>query len=152
MSAFVFWFLCGVVYLLLFGQLSPRKKKSFKQVTDGMFIFCLYSFPTYFLFYKVCIAAVPHSFRKLIIISWLIRTSKLFFYCKLQVYSSVQLCSCDCRGFWKWCAAINSVWLMLHRIKLSSNVVIHLILLLIYHQEEKKKLLLGICALIVKCL
>lgn len=46
MSAFVFRFLCGVVYLLLFGQLSPRKKKSFKQVTDGMFIFCLYSFPT----------------------------------------------------------------------------------------------------------
>lgn len=52
MSAFVFWFLCGVVYLLLFGQLSPRKKKSFKQVTDGMFIFCLYSFPTFFCFTK----------------------------------------------------------------------------------------------------
>lgn len=28
-----------VAYLLLFGQLSPRKKKSFKQVHDGMFNF-----------------------------------------------------------------------------------------------------------------
>lgn len=32
------------------------------------------------MFYEVCIAAVPHSFRKLIITSWLIRTNKLFFF------------------------------------------------------------------------
>lgn len=93
-----------VVYLLLFGQLSPRKKKSFKQVPDGMFIFFLYSFPTCFMFYGVCIAAVPHSCRKLIFTSWLSRTSKLVlfsFYCKLKDYSYMQFYSCDCRGLYK---------------------------------------------------
>lgn len=37
--SFCLLILVVVVYLLLFGQLSPRKKKSFKQVHDGMFNF-----------------------------------------------------------------------------------------------------------------
>lgn len=66
-----------VGHLLLFGQLSPRKKKSFKQVHDGMFkFFSPFSLPTYFMVYKVCIATLPCSFWKFHLRTSVVRTSK----------------------------------------------------------------------------
>lgn len=36
--------LVWAVYLLLLGKLSPKHKRSFKQVNDGMFVFLVSSF------------------------------------------------------------------------------------------------------------
>lgn len=78
-SPFVFWFLCGSVFTP-FWPVEPQKKEELQASTwwHVYFFFSPFSLPTYFMVYKVCIAALSCSFWKFHLWTKVVRSSKQF--------------------------------------------------------------------------